>query len=91
MDVLAAFLNNRHELSKVITDPNLLEKVALNSDSRKHVIDECGITNNYMQVIMDRFKRDGVIVDGRINPKYIPNVKEDESSFKLLLYFDLKK
>lgn len=87
MDILASFLSNRYELSKVITDKNLLEKVAVNSDSIKKVMNECGITSNYMQVMMGRFKRDGVIIDGKINPKFIPDLKEDSNSYKLLLYF----
>ena len=39
---------------------------------------------------MSKFRKNGVIVNGKINPKYIPNVDENSNMFTLLLFFDLK-
>ena len=31
------------------------------------------------------------IVNNKINPRFIPNIKEEDGNFKLLLLFDFKK
>lgn len=90
MEVLAAFLKHRYFLSLSINDQDLLDKVTLNSDSRKKIADECNISTNYMQVIFDRFKREEIIKDDKINLKFIPDIKRGSDSFKLLLYFQFK-
>jgi len=91
MDVVAELLKNRYELSKVITDQNLLEKIALNTDSREKARAACDLTAPHFQVIMSKLKKAGVIDGDRINPRFIPNIKEDTSdgTFKLLLIFNL--
>ena len=38
--------------------------------------------------ILDR--KNKVIVDGKINPKFIPNINADNDAFQLLLLFELK-
>lgn len=91
MDVVSELLKNRYELSKVITDPNLLERVALNSDSQGKAREACGLTSQHFQVIMSKLRKAGVIEEGKINPRFIPNIKEDaeDGTFKLLLIFGL--
>ena len=42
----------------------------------------------HYQVILNKLKRLGIIVNGKINQKFIPNVEEDGDSFKLLLLFE---
>lgn len=44
IDVVASFLKTRYELSKVITDENLLDKILMNDDTKKQIRDECGMT-----------------------------------------------
>jgi hypothetical protein len=31
-----------------------------------------------------------ILIDGKINPRFIPRVNKDEDSFQLMLLFDLK-
>ena len=90
MDVATSFVKTRFELSKVITDKELLDKVLMSEDTKKKIMSECNITNAHFQVIMGKLKRNNVIVNNKINPKFIPNVTEDKVIFKLLLLFDLK-
>lgn len=87
MDVAASFLLKRYELSKVISDPNLLETVVMNEDTKRIIREECGIKHQHFQVIMSKLRKAKVIVDNRINPRFIPNVKEENGNFKLLLLF----
>lgn len=91
MDVATAFVKHRYELSKVIKDPEILDRELMGEYTRKQIREECNITLPYFQVIMGKFRKNKIIVDGKLNPRFIPNISEDADSFKLLLYFDLKK
>ena len=90
MDVAAAFVKQRYKLSKVVKDPDILDKVLMSEDTKKAVREECNITLPHFQVIMGKLRKNQIIVDGKINPRFIPNIDEESGSFKLLLYFTLK-
>ena len=91
IDVATALVKHRHELSKVIKDDNILDKVLMSDDTRRLVREECNLSLPHFQVIMGKLKKNKVIVDGRINPKFIPNVTEENGNFQLLLLFDFKE
>ena len=63
----------------------------MSEDTKRKVREECGITLPHFQVVMGKLRKSNIIVDGRINPRFIPNVDENSDSFQLLLLFDLKK
>lgn len=87
MDVAAAFLLKRHELSKVISDVNILNNVLMGEDTKREIREMCDIKHQHFQVIMSKLRKAKVIVDNKINPRFIPNVKEENNNFKLLLLF----
>jgi hypothetical protein len=89
-DVMAAFLKQRYELSKVIKDQEVLNKYTMNEETKRKVREECGITQAHFQVIMTKLKKSKMIDNGRINPKFIPRVEEDAKNFLLLLSFNLQ-
>ena len=91
IDVIACFAKHRFELSKVIQDADLLDRVTMSEDTKRKVREECKITLQHFQVIMSKLKKNKVIVDGKINPRYLPNINKEEDSVKLLLLFELKK
>lgn len=88
VDVAATMLNIRFELSRVIKDDFLLEKICMSSDTRKRIEEECGLSPAHMQMLMTKFKRANFIVDGKINPKFIPRMIDGDEGFKLMLFFD---
>lgn len=89
-EVAACFLKHRYILSKAITDNDVLDRVVMSEETKKKVREECKITTSYFQVIMGKFKQTKFIVDNKINPKLVPKgIKENDSSFQLLLNFDL--
>lgn len=90
MEVITCFLKHRFELSKFISDNDILDSVTMSEDTRKKVIEECGISLPHFQVILGKLRKNKVIIDGRINPKYIPNIDNNSDNFQLLLYFDFK-
>ena len=88
MDVITAFVKQRYELSKVIKDNEILDKVTMSEDTKRKIREECNISLPHYQVIMGKLRKNKVIVDGKINPRYIPAVTEDGNSFKMMLLFD---
>ena len=89
IDVIAAFVKQRYELSKVIKDQELLNKVTMSEDTKRKVREDCNISQAHFQVIMTKLKKSKVIDNSRINPKFIPRLEEDAKSFQLLLSFEL--
>ena len=87
MDIAAAFLLKRYELSKVISDANILESVLMNEDTKRTIREECGVKHQHFQVIMSKLRKAKIVLDNKINPRFIPNVKEENGNFKLLLLF----
>lgn len=90
IDVTASFLKQRYELSKVIQDQELLNKITMSEDTKKNVRKECNMSQSHFQVIMTKLRKSKVIENGRINPKFIPKIHEGENNFQLLLLFEFK-
>ena len=89
-DVVAAFIKARFELSKSISDPVWLDKVVMSDEIKSKVKEECGVSDAFFQVILGKLKKTGVILEGKINPKFIPkNLELGDKTFQLLLYFDI--
>lgn len=88
MDVITSFVKQRYELSKVIKDNEILDKVTMSEDTKKKVREECDISLPHFQVIMGKLRKNKVIIDGKINPRYIPSVDGENGSFKMMLLFD---
>lgn len=89
IDVITSFVKQRYELSKVIKDDDVLDKVTMSDDVRRKVREECNMTLPYFQGIMAKLKKNKIIVNGRINRRFIPNIKDNDGVFQLLLYFEL--
>lgn len=89
IQVASALLKKRYELSKVITDEAILDKVVMGEDNKRTVREECNMSIPYFQVIMGKLRKHKIIIDNRINPKFIPNIDDTQSSFRLLLNFEL--
>lgn len=89
-DVAAAFLKERYKLSKVVLDDELLDRMLMSEETQSKLREECSLNNQHFQVIKSKLKQKKFLVDGKINPRLIPNLKEDSNTFQLLLLFDLK-
>lgn len=88
IDVIASFLHQRYELSKSISDPQILDTMVMSNDTKNKVIEECKITQQHFYVIMSNFRKNKVIVGNVLNPKLIPNVREEDGGvFQFLALF----
>lgn len=90
IDVLAAFLKERYELSIKVKDDDLVDKIAMSEDIKKKVREACNISVPHFQVIVGKLRKAGLIIDNKINKRFIPNISEEDKDFKLMLYFELK-
>lgn len=90
MDVATSFIKQRYLLSRAIKDDDILDRVTMSEDTKHKVMEDCNITPSHFQVIMGKLRKAKIIIDGKINPKFIPkNLNDGDKSFQLLLYFDL--
>lgn len=87
-DIITAFVKKRYELSKVIKDDEILDKVTMSDDVKREIRDECKVSLPHFQVIMGKLRKNKVIIDGKINPRYIPSLNEEDGAFKMMLLFD---
>ena len=90
IDVITSLVKQRYELSKVIKDAEILDRVTMSEDTKRKVREECNMTLPHFQVIMGKLRKSKVIIDNKINPRFIPNIREDSGTFQLLLLFELK-
>lgn len=90
-DVITSFTKKRFYLSKDISNDDLLDKVLMSDDIKKEVREECNISLPHFQVIMGKLRENKLIVNNKVNPRYIPNIIEKDGNFKLLLLFDLNE
>lgn len=90
IDVITSFVKQRYILSKVIADDEILDQVVFSEDTKRKVREECNISLPYFQVVMGKLRKNKLIIDGKLNKRFIPNVPTDAKDFKLMLYFEFK-
>lgn len=90
-DVATSFLKERYMLSKVILDTDLVDRTLMSEESQRKLRQECELTNQHFQVIKSKLKNKKFFINDKINPRLIPNIKEDDGLFQLLLVFDYGK
>lgn len=90
IDVISSLVKQRYELSKVISDQEILDRETMSEVTKRKVREECNISLAHFQVIMGKLRKSKVIENGKINPKFIPNIVEGDNNFTLLLLFELK-
>lgn len=88
MDVLAEFLKVRYELGKVIIDGDTLDRVLMSEETKRNIRKTCGISAKHFQVIMSKFRKNGVIKDNKIYLKLIPTITAD--GVALMVHFSFK-
>ena len=88
LEVVASLLRHRYELSKHISDSNILDSVVMSDQTRKKVLEDCGITMSHFHVILSVLRKHKIIINNVINPRMVPNIREDDNgTFQLLVLF----
>lgn len=88
MDVVSCLLKYRYELSAQIPDPAILDEILMNETTKKKVLKECNITLQHYYVVMSNLRKNKVVINNRLNPRLIPNIRKDDNGvFQLLVLF----
>ena len=88
MDVAARIIAQYFRLRESIPDPEVLRDVLWSTKSRKDMMTSLGMSQAHFQMKLAKLKSVGVLVDGAINPKYIPSKVPGESRFMLQVVYD---
>ena len=88
IDVIASFLKQRWELSKSISDQGILDEMVMSDATKRKVMDECNISLQHFYVVMSNLRKSKIIDKGKINPRLIPNIRQDNDDyFQLMILF----
>lgn len=87
MSVLAEFLKMRYKLSKDIINSDRLDRVLMLDDTKREIREICKMKTKHFQVVMSKFKKNGVIVDGKISTQLIPTITKDGTGLLILFNF----
>ena len=88
MDVLAEFLKVRYNLSREIINTDRLDRVLMSEETKRDIRQTCGISAKHFQVIMSKFRKNGVIRDGKIHLNLIPTITD--AGVGLMVHFSFK-
>ena len=88
MDVLAEFLKVRYNLSREIINTDRLDRVLMSEETKRDIRQTCGISAKHFQVIMSKFRKNGVIRDGKIHLNLIPTITDE--GVGLMVHFSFK-
>lgn len=86
-DVAARIIAQYFKLKESIPDPEVLRDVLWSRNSRKDMMRSLGMSQAHFQMVLAKLRESGVIVDGDINRRYIPD-KTDEPRFALQIIYD---
>jgi hypothetical protein len=87
--VLALFLFHHYNLKKEITNEKILFKILFDYDIKQQIKDELNIKDAVFQNIMHTFRKQGIILNNKISPNYIPSIQKDAKNFKLIFNFNI--
>lgn len=91
--IMANYLKEYYELSKVITDDAILAQVLSGLSVKQRIMKACNLKASNLQVVLHKFRKLKLMVNGIIDPKLIPAITpevEESGEFRLMIRFSLK-
>lgn len=86
-EVMARIIMQYFKLKDNVQDEELLKDVMWSHTSRKDMRESLKMTQAHFQMVLAKLREAGVLVDGAINPKYMPH-KTEGTKFVLNVVFD---
>jgi len=88
-DVMARIIAQYFKLRERVTDPSLLNEMLWTQASRKDMRESLQMSPAHFQMILGKLHTAGVLLpDDSIEPRYIPDMSDDEPRFFLSVLFD---
>lgn len=94
--VAARYLEKHYQLSKVVSDKNILDQILFSNETRAELREDLGMDANSLQVILTSLRKANVIQQEQrtkhsrtpmLNPRFIPQVHEEAGTFQLLMFW----
>jgi hypothetical protein len=89
IDVLSEMIVERNEIMSKVKESSLVELILNSSESRVNICNRLGINGQAYNNLLCKLKTKGIVNEGKINKKFIPNVKEGANNYTLVLNFKL--
>tara|TARA_R110000851_G_scaffold71614_3_gene159203 strand:+ start:5902 stop:6315 length:414 start_codon:yes stop_codon:yes gene_type:complete len=91
IEMLSLFLNKRYELSKKITDEDILDTMLFDKRIKDQIKEEMNYSNHQVfNNMLSSLRTKGVIVNGKINKGLIPELTGLGKNFKLIFNFNIQ-
>ena len=90
---MAYYLKEHYDLNKVVTDDAILAQVLAGTSIKQKIMDACNLKASNLQVVLHKFKKLNLMIEGKINPKLVPAVTQEvieSGEFRLMIRFSLK-
>lgn len=87
IDLAAEFLIKRHEISKTVSNEDQVQDLLFSTEEKDKIRKKFNMTRTYFYTIITKLKRHKFIVNGRLNPKFIPKFSGPKMC-QLLIVFD---
>ena len=87
-DVAARIIAQYFRLKDNVPDPDVLKDVLWSRKSRKDMMTSLGMSQAHFQMVLAKLKAANVLVDGDINPRYIPHKTFGDPRFMLQVVYD---
>lgn len=87
-DVAARIILQYFKFKDSVPDPEVLRDLLWSRKSRKDIMDSLKMSQAHFQMVLAKLRTAGVLVDGDINPRYIPHRRADDERFMLQIVYD---
>ncbi len=87
-EVLTCLLKCRNKLKKDIHNDELLDQALFSESTKRKIYTDLGVTASNFHVLIARLKKKGIIIEDKLNKRFIPKLKDDAKEFKMLILFD---
>lgn len=90
INLAAEILRQRFELSKAINDDTILDNYLMtNKEITNSIMTNCNLSSSNYHVGITKLRKVGFFKEGKINPKFIPKITPDSTSYSLMLLFSI--
>lgn len=90
-EFLAEMLKQRFLITKIVKDDEMVDTLLFSDEIKSRVMGSCGISSPHFNVLLTGVRKAGIIVNNKINKKFIPNIDEDAKDFSLIIHFEIKE
>lgn len=85
MQVMAAFLKKRFELSDSVKDDAMIDTILKSPETRKEIRDSLLMNVSQFNVILSSLRKNKAIIGNSINKRFVPNMEQGTKEVRLVI------